>query len=216
MDDLQVRAERMAASVFTGGPVDDFERAGRLQLVTLLEQGLLPGHRVLDLGCGALRGGYWLIHFLDRGCYFGIEPHQPMLEAGLRHILEPDLLDLKAPRFDHNSDFDAGVFEEQFDFMLARSIWTHASKRQIEQMLDTFVETAPDGKFLTSYLPARLGRKDYQGTEWVGRSHEGDDPGLVAHHRRWVRQACARRGLRVRELASRRMNSQRWLLLERR
>ena len=61
---------------------------------------------VLDIGCGCLRGGYWLIHFLGKGCYFGIEPNKEMLEAGTRILLEPELEDLKKPKFDFNSNFD--------------------------------------------------------------------------------------------------------------
>jgi hypothetical protein len=48
--------------------------------------------KVLDLGCGCLRGGYWLIHLLEPGCYCGIEPNQVMLAAGIEHLLEPELL----------------------------------------------------------------------------------------------------------------------------
>ena len=55
--------------------------------------------------------------------------------------------------------------------VLARSIWTHASKEQIERMLASFASVAPsDGLLLTSYRPARaLLRGDYAGDTWVGR-----------------------------------------------
>ena len=82
--------ERAAAlergGVFLGGPLHLFETAGRLQLQILLKEGLYPDSKVLDVGCGCLRGGYWLIHFLDAGCYFGIEPHRRELEAGTQSI----------------------------------------------------------------------------------------------------------------------------------
>jgi hypothetical protein len=63
---LHHKAERLAKETFLGGPVRDFERVGRLQLITLLRSGLYPQSKVLDLGCGCLRGGYWLTHFLPR------------------------------------------------------------------------------------------------------------------------------------------------------
>ena len=72
---LQDRAERLAQDMFLGGPVETFEAIGRLQLITLLRCGLYPDSRVLDLGCGSLRGGYWLVHFLRPERYFGIEPN---------------------------------------------------------------------------------------------------------------------------------------------
>jgi hypothetical protein len=70
----------------------------------------------LDIGCGCLRAGYWLIHFLNPRCYFGMEPNRTMLEAGIEKILEPGLIDLKRPRFDCNADFDFSIFGERFDF----------------------------------------------------------------------------------------------------
>jgi SAM-dependent methyltransferase len=176
---LQRKAERLAKETFLGGPVRDFERVGRLQLITLLRVGLHPQSKVLDIGCGCLRGGYWLIHFLAPGNYCGIEPNRAMLEAGLRHLLEPDVLRAKQPRFDHNASFDASAFGEKFDFFLARSIWTHASKGQIAQMLDSFVLDSAEGAvFLTSYLRARWPIfPDYMGSEWVGESHESSRRG---------------------------------------
>jgi hypothetical protein len=81
-----------------------------LQLVTLLQEGLQPHSKVLDVGCGCLRGGYWFIHFLNPRCYFGIEPNREMLQVGLDHILEPGLTDLAGPSFSHNDDFDLSVF----------------------------------------------------------------------------------------------------------
>jgi hypothetical protein len=55
---------------------------GRNQLSILLRNGLIFDSRVLDVGCGVLRAGYWLIHFLDPDCYFGIEPNRVILTAG--------------------------------------------------------------------------------------------------------------------------------------
>jgi SAM-dependent methyltransferase len=136
-----------------GGPVRDFEAVGRLQLEVLLHEGLEPDSRVLDVGCGCLRGGYWLIHFLNAGCYFGIEPHAEMLKAALEHIVEPNVLEEKKPSFDSNDSFDFTVFDVPFDFVLARSIWTHANIEQIELMLDRFRESAtPGAVMLTSYF----------------------------------------------------------------
>lgn len=148
---LQKKAEKLSKEIFVGGPVRDFERVGRLQLITFLKEGLYPDSKILDFGCGCLRGGYWLIHFLEPGCYFGIEPNRTMLEAGIENLLEPGLLETKKPRFDYNTNFDSSSFGERFDFFLARSIWTHASKSQIQQMLDSFVRDPTDnGLFLTS------------------------------------------------------------------
>jgi hypothetical protein len=212
-DNLQQTANRLAETTFLGGPVADFETVGRLQLVTLLQHGLYPWSKMVDIGCGSLRGGFWFIHFLRPGCYHGIEPNRTMLEIGLREIVGEDVVREKTPRFDHNDSFDVSVFGERFDYFLARSIWTHASKAQISAMLDSFVANAAKGAvFLTSYLRAsRWSRLDYRGAEWVGRSHQSDKSGLVLHSLRWIEEQCAQRGLKAVELREGVYNNQRWL-----
>ena len=210
------RAARMvAAGGFLGVPLDGFEEEGRLQLGTLLRLGLRPQSKLLDIGCGCLRGGYWLIHFLDAGCYFGIEPHRQRLELGLSLLLEPGLAAAKRPRFDSNADFDIAVFGERFDVFLARSNWTHASKPQIQRMLDGFRrDGAPGALFLTSYLPAGQGAEDdYRGSTWVGTSHECDVPGVIRHDLTWIRSECAARSLVVEERPEDDYGGQRWLVV---
>src|SRR5690348_5820489 len=111
MTTVQQRAQGLDASIFFGVPIAGFENSGRQQLILLLMNGLEPGSKVVDLGCGVLRAGYWLIHFLDPGCYYGIEPHGERLETGTNRILEPATLNEKRPQFDTNPDFDTGVFQ---------------------------------------------------------------------------------------------------------
>jgi hypothetical protein len=85
-----------------------------------------------------------------------------MLQAGIGHILCPGLQAAKKPLFDTNDRFDFSVFGVKFDVFLARSIWTHAPKSQIQIMLDGFIRnSSPDAFLLTSYYPASwFGRKN--------------------------------------------------------
>jgi hypothetical protein len=214
---LQQKAERLGRNTFLGVPVRNFEKGGRELFIYLLNAGLVPDSRLVDIGCGVLRGGYWLIHFLKPGCYSGIEPHTGRLEMGTRSILEPEVLSAKRPRFDSNPHFDTSVFGEKFDFFLAYSIWTHAAKPQIQTMLDAFLRDATESAtFLTSYLPAGWRHRDYQGDKWYGTSHESDTPGCIHHSRRWIKAECERRGLTVRELGRDKTYSQSWLAITRR
>jgi len=204
--------------VFLGGPVRFFGTAGRKTLDALRAEGLTPSSKVLDVGCGCLRIGHRLIEHLEPGGYCGIEPDARMLEAGIRHLLDEDVVETRAPRFDHDPDFDFTVFGERFDFLLARSIWTHASKDQIRKMLDGFVTVAaPGALFLTSYVRASWFRRDYRGDGWVGRSHESTRAGMVAHDLEWIREECARRDLGVEPLRGRKYNfgRQAWLRIRR-
>jgi SAM-dependent methyltransferase len=210
---LQDRAREIAARTFLGGPVESFEAIGRLQLITLLRCGLYPDSRVLDLGCGCLRGGYWLIHFLAPDRYFGLEPNEDMLDVGRRELLDAGLVAEKRPRFLTNDTFDPSEFGVRFDFFLARSVWTHASRGQIQTMLDVFeIYGSDDAVFLTSFLPAGRGRKGHTGDTWIGRSHESDERGVVQHDAGWIEQECDRRGFDVRELQVDR-RKQTWLLI---
>jgi hypothetical protein len=210
--ELQQKAEMLGQKTFLGVPVRDFEKSGRELLVYLLNAGLNPNSKVVDIGCGVLRGGYWLIHFLDRDSYYGIEPHVERLEMGLNTILEPETLETKRPRFDTNPHFDTSIFGERFDFFLAYSIWTHASKSQIQTMLDAFLRDAKDdGVFLTSYLPAGSGRLDYLGDKWNGTSHESDVAGCIYHSLDWIKAECDRRGLVAWELGRDKYHGQSWI-----
>jgi hypothetical protein len=144
-----------------------------------------------------LRGGYWVIHFLDPGCCFGIEPAAAMLQQGIDHVMEPEVLKERQPRFDTTDRFDLSVFGVKFDIVLARSIWSHASKGQIVTMLDGFLaNSSPDAFFLTSYYPAGFWKhRDYKGDGWKGRSHQSDTPGEVHHSFRWVKKQVEARAL---------------------
>ena len=148
---LQARAELLSTvSDKVGCGVYRYEKTGRAQLEALIRNGLNPWDKFLDIGCGAFCGGYWVMHFLDAGGYHGIEPNLDMFTKGQAYILEPDLIELKQPRFDHNNQYDFSVFNTKFDYLFAQSIWTHAGKKDIEKMLDGFVQHANDkARFLT-------------------------------------------------------------------
>ena len=189
--------------------------AGR-QFIALLDQGLNPESKVLEIGCGCLRVAYWLIRFLDADCYHGIEPASRRVQYGQLYLFTPGELDFKQPRFDFNADFDMSVFQTRFDFVLTGSIWTHCAKRHIEVMLDGFVKYSnPSAIFLTSYLPADSPESDYMGDVWVGTSHESDTPGVIRHSPAWLKAQCAKRRLRLRQLPGDAFDQQFWLVVQR-
>ncbi|NQX87811.1 MAG: class I SAM-dependent methyltransferase [Halioglobus sp.] len=124
---------------------------GRNTFQTLLADGLLPFHRLLDFGCGSLRNGYWLIRFLDAGNYFGIEPVEKCVRAGLKHLVGPEIESHKKPRFLFNSDNDMGAFNVPFDYVVARSILSHTCPGMLHRMLETFSSSSPQGTLFASY-----------------------------------------------------------------
>lgn len=213
---LQKRAELLSTvSDTVGCGVYRFEKTGRDEIEALIRHGLNPWDQFLDIGCGAFCGGYWVIHLLNEGCYHGIEPNVPMFEGGLSHILDPGLIELKKPVFDHNDQYDFSVFNTTFDFMFAQSIWTHAGKKDIEKMLDGFVEYGSErARFLVTIKLPDLFHRDYKGDEWVGGSHKSKGAGTVRHRFKWIQRACEKRGLLVSRLKGEKINTQHLILIE--
>jgi SAM-dependent methyltransferase len=76
-----------------GDLAEGWDEAGQMQLDYLIGAGLRPEHRLLDLGCGPLRGGVKLIPYLAPSHYFGIDSHKPALNAG--HEIELARLELQ-------------------------------------------------------------------------------------------------------------------------
>jgi len=174
--DAEEVGRRIAAETggFTGGGVEVFADIGRFTLRSLIDNGLRPSHRLLDLGCGALRNGFWLVRYLDADRYFGIEPSKRYVEIGMKHAIGPQLAAEKRPRFDHNREFDLAAFGERWDFVVARSIFSHASPEQFRKAMISFRDNSnPEAVMLASYrpIPKRKAGQDFidlepDGPEW--------------------------------------------------
>lgn len=132
-----------------------WEKLGSLQLEFMIAQGLRPKHRLLDVGCGALRAGIRFVDYLQPGGYYGIDINQTLLDAGYEREL-PDGLRPKLPR-EHlratdRFDCDFGVL---FDFAIAQSVFTHVSLNHIRLCLFQVAKVmAPGGRLLASYFEA--------------------------------------------------------------
>jgi hypothetical protein len=213
---VQARGEiMMARHGYLGVPTATFEEGGRTHFIRLLQAGLQPDSTVLDIGCGCLRVGYWLIKFLDADHYCGLEPAWQRVEFGLQCLFDVEEVKAKRPSFDFNPRFDLSVFGRRFNFVLAASIWSHASKAQIGTMLDHFVRTsAPDAVLLASYVPATSASDDYAGDRWAGA---GSDPAtnVIRHARGWLQDACLSRGLVVEDLPGLDCDGESWLRVRR-
>jgi len=127
---------------------------GKLQSDFLIENGLQTHHKLLDVGCGSLRGGVHFIRYLDPGNYFGIDVSPSLLDAGYDAELGSAGLQERMPRENLRctSEFDVG-FDVQFDCALAQSVFTHLTFNRIRQCLERLAPSMkPGGTFYATFF----------------------------------------------------------------
>ncbi len=137
---------------FVGGLWDEL---GQLQLDLMRRLGLQARHKLLDVGCGALRGGVHLARYLDAGHYFGQDLRAELIEAGFENEIRPAGLDDRIPRGNlvASEGFDFSGLEEEFDFALAFSVFTHLSLNSIRVCLEKIHPVLKDdGRFVATFF----------------------------------------------------------------
>jgi len=93
--------------------------------------------KILDIGCGCLRGGVHLIRFLQPGNYFGMDISEALLQAGYDIELSKAGLQEKLPRSNLLSEkhFCANRLGVNFDMMMAQSVFSHLPLNHIRKCL---------------------------------------------------------------------------------
>jgi SAM-dependent methyltransferase len=111
---------------------------GQLQLDFMIREGLKPHHKLLDIGCGSLRGGVHFIRYLDVGNYVGVDSNITLLDAGYEIELASCGLNERMPRENLicTSDFDPPFPDDAFDFALAQSVFTHVTLNTIRMCFE--------------------------------------------------------------------------------
>jgi SAM-dependent methyltransferase len=147
------------------GPASHFDLSGGLQFGLLVVLGMREHHKLLDIGCGSLRGGKLFIPYLSAGGYHGLEPATWLVEEGIARELSPDLVARKQPCFRDEDDFALSAFGRRFDFLLAQSIFSHAAPAQVRRCLaEARAVLEPQGVFAATFF---AGKRSYTGSEWV-------------------------------------------------
>ena len=136
---------------FIGGK---WEEIGQLQYKFLLDRGLQPQHKLLDIGCGCLRGGIHFIEYLEPNNYYGLDINASLIAAAQQEI-EQARLQAKKPHLLVDSQFAIAKFEQQFDFMLSVSVFTHLPMNIIVRCLcEVQKNLAPQGKYYSTFFAA--------------------------------------------------------------
>ena len=134
-----------------------WDEMGRHQFDFLVGHGLRPHHKLLDVGCGSMRGGRYFIAHLNQGNYFGVDREEALLSAGKSELAAQGLLD-KNPVLAEIADFDFSKLGTSFDFVLAQSVFTHLDLNSIMRCLVNAARVlAPGGRFFATFFENTAG-----------------------------------------------------------
>nr|NIP51912.1 class I SAM-dependent methyltransferase [Phycisphaerae bacterium]NIR67012.1 class I SAM-dependent methyltransferase [candidate division Zixibacteria bacterium]NIT60906.1 class I SAM-dependent methyltransferase [Fodinibius sp.]NIW48951.1 hypothetical protein [Gammaproteobacteria bacterium]NIS48433.1 class I SAM-dependent methyltransferase [candidate division Zixibacteria bacterium] len=102
------------------GPKDLYDIVGAQQFCVMVKMGMRDTHKMLDFGCGSLRGGRFFIPYLLPGNYHGVEPNKELLYAGIENELGWDAIQAKNVTFYHFDDWMMAEHLERnmFDYIL--------------------------------------------------------------------------------------------------
>lgn len=137
-----------------------WDELGRLQLDYLVGEGLRPGHRLLDVGCGCLRAGVHFVRYLEPAHYYGLDVNASLLRAGWEVELAAAGLQERLPRQHllQDGSFDCERFGVAFDYALAQSLLTHLAPGQVRACLAGVARAlVPGGRFYATFFEAPEG-----------------------------------------------------------
>ena len=132
------------------GPSDFWSEKREFQIRHLRASGLKTNHRLLDLGCGTLRGGIPIIKFLKEGHYTGIDVRHIVIEEARRE-LEEEALVHKTPNLLLVDALSNIQLVSKFNFVWAFSVLIHMTDEVLNEGL-RFVEShlEDNGYFLAN------------------------------------------------------------------
>lgn len=142
------------------------------QIGFLRGQGLRTAHRVLDIGCGSLRGGAALIAYLEPGGYSGIDVRESVLAEARQELLR-ERLSAKRPELVLATDMAALDLQRRYDVLWAFSVLFHLA----DPILDACFAMAarhlePEGIFFANVIAGDGPPGEWQGFPVAARTLE--------------------------------------------
>ncbi|MFD9337988.1 class I SAM-dependent methyltransferase [Streptomyces sp. NPDC060028] len=108
---------------------------GRMQFDYLLGHGLMPGARMLDIGCGNLRAGWRFIDYLYEGHYYGVDISPDILMEAKRTLTGRGL-QAKVPHLTITKNLTLDFLPDgHFDVVHAHSVFSHSPIDVIDECL---------------------------------------------------------------------------------
>ena len=133
---------------------DTYRDAAKEHLEVLIELGLRPGHRVLDLGCGILRTALYLIPYVGPGNYVGTEISPERVARGRKLLLEPSGISPQVYKtvIINNNELHELAGTPPFDFIWANSVFTHMPFSDVRALLRAGKSLLKEkGQFILTY-----------------------------------------------------------------
>lgn len=163
------------------GPATLWKMKRDFQIQFLRDMGLKPGHYLLEIGCGTLRGGVPLIQYLENGHYFGIEVREEALNEGRKELREAGLSG-KDPTLLLSPEIAQVTVNRTFGYIWAFSVLIHMNDAVLNDTLEfARKHLSEEGVF---YANVNIGdRKEgsWQGFPVVWRSFESYSRACTMH-----------------------------------
>lgn len=153
--------EQLEAEV---GPPGFWKQTQAFQIRFLQEQGLSDDSRVLDIGCGVLRGGLPLINALNPGRYTGVDVRPSVIDQA-RALVTRLGLDAKAPTLAVSSAFATDVCPPRSqDFIWAFQVIYHLEDELVQDCFQACSELLAEGG--TLYANVQPASQGLQRGQW--------------------------------------------------
>ena len=172
------------------GPQDLWKAKRQFQIDFLLRMGLKRDDRLLDFGCGTLRGGIPLIGYLHAGRYLGVDVGSAVLAEARLELEESGLLDKEAELV-HCDRLDRLQLGRRFSVAWAFQVLIHVPDDSLDDTIAAIARhLEPEGVF---YATVNLGDQP-----------EGSWKGFPVVHRSasFYQETFRRQGLKVVDLGS--------------
>ena len=166
-----------------------WEEIGNLGF-SFIKDKIKPSESIIDIGCGSLRIGRFLVDYLEPGNYFGVEMQERLLNSAVYDVIGVERFKEKKPKLITSSEFNFQEFKEFWPDAkipcvgLAQSLFTHLNFKDMKACFNNLKDFVGDSFTLYATFHSHQGAQhepDYDKSNihlLKGGRHLGGDPSL--------------------------------------